>query len=410
MTESSNKLKIFLEDISVRRTFTWLPWVLLIIVIIGFFGWHQLQKPKAPVAADGVKMPAEKLEPLIDTTRTGGVVSYSAAVKVAAPAVVNIFTTQKVKQLDHPLLNDPAFREFFGNQLPDGQSQDPNENSLGSGVIVRPDGYILTNNHVIAQADQIVVALRDGRRASAKVIGTDPDTDLAVIKIELNNLPVLPFKLSGNEVGDVVLAIGNPFGVGQTVTQGIISATGRSDLGINTYEDFIQTDAAINPGNSGGALIDVAGNLIGVNTAIFSQSGGSLGIGFAIPAKICQQIMNAILKDGRVVRGYMGISLQAVSQDNVFETKAPGVVVANVQKNGPADKAGFQKGDKILKVNDEQISSASYLINYVAMQAPNSTIQVSIERDGKPMTLNVVVTERLVQNQNSDAQYIPLPR
>lgn len=410
MTESSNKLKIFLEDISVRRTFTWLPWVLLIIVIIGFFGWHQLQKPKAPVAADGVKMPAEKLEPLIDTTRTGGVVSYSAAVKVAAPAVVNIFTTQKVKQLDHPLLNDPAFREFFGNQLPDGQSQDPNENSLGSGVIVRPDGYILTNNHVIAQADQIVVALRDGRRASAKVIGTDPDTDLAVIKIELNNLPVLPFKLSGNEVGDVVLAIGNPFGVGQTVTQGIISATGRSDLGINTYEDFIQTDAAINPGNSGGALIDVAGNLIGVNTAIFSQSGGSLGIGFAIPAKICQQIMNAILKDGRVVRGYMGISLQAVSQDNVFETKAPGVVVANVQKNGPADKAGFQKGDKILKVNDEQISSASYLINYVAMQAPNSTIQVSIERDGKPMTLNVVVTERQVQNQNSDAQYIPLPR
>ncbi|RKG55665.1 PDZ domain-containing protein [Acinetobacter cumulans] len=393
-----------------RRTFTWLPWVLLIIVIIGFFGWHQLQKPKAPVAADGVKMPAEKLEPLIDTTRTGGVVSYSAAVKVAAPAVVNIFTTQKVKQLDHPLLNDPAFREFFGNQLPDGQSQDPNENSLGSGVIVRPDGYILTNNHVIAQADQIVVALRDGRRASAKVIGTDPDTDLAVIKIELNNLPVLPFKLSGNEVGDVVLAIGNPFGVGQTVTQGIISATGRSDLGINTYEDFIQTDAAINPGNSGGALIDVAGNLIGVNTAIFSQSGGSLGIGFAIPAKICQQIMNAILKDGRVVRGYMGISLQAVSQDNVFETKTPGVVVANVQKNGPADKAGFQKGDKILKVNDEQISSASYLINYVAMQAPNSTIQVSIERDGKPMTLNVVVTERQVQNQNSDAQYIPLPR
>ena len=393
-----------------RRTFTWLPWVLLIIVIIGFFGWHQLQKPKAPVAADGVKMPAEKLEPLIDTTRTGGVVSYSAAVKVAAPAVVNIFTTQKVKKLEHPLLNDPAFREFFGNQLPDGQSQDPNENSLGSGVIVRPDGYILTNNHVIEQADQIVVALRDGRRASAKVIGTDPDTDLAVIKIDLNNLPVLPFKLSGNEVGDVVLAIGNPFGVGQTVTQGIISATGRSDLGINTYEDFIQTDAAINPGNSGGALIDVAGNLIGVNTAIFSQSGGSLGIGFAIPAKICQQIMNAILKDGRVVRGYMGISLQAVSQDNVFETKAPGVVVANVQKNGPADKAGFQKGDKILKVNDEQISSASYLINYVAMQAPNSTIQVSIERDGKPMTLNVVVTERQVQNQNSDAQYIPLPR
>ena len=295
-----------------RRSFTWLPWVLLILVIICFVVWQKLQQPKAPIAADGVKMPAEKVEPLVNTSRTGGVVSYSAAVKVAAPAVVNIFTTQKVKQ-NHPLLNDPAFREFFGNQIPE-QNQNQNENSLGSGVIVRPDGYILTNNHVIAQADQIVVALQDGRRAEATVIGTDPDTDLAVIKIGLKDLPVLPFKLSGNEVGDVVLAIGNPFGVGQTVTQGIISATGRSDLGINTYEDFIQTDAAINPGNSGGALIDVAGNLIGVNTAIFSQSGGSLGIGFAIPAKICQQILNSILKDGRVIRGWMGISLVPPTQ------------------------------------------------------------------------------------------------
>ncbi|RKG34677.1 S1C family serine protease [Acinetobacter tianfuensis] len=393
-----------------RRTFTWLPWVLLILVIAGFLGWQQLQKPKAPVAPDGVKMPAEKVEPLINTSRTGGVVSYSAAVKVAAPAVVNIFTTQKVKQLDHPLLNDPAFREFFGNQVPDQLRQEPNENSLGSGVIVRPDGYILTNNHVIAQADQIIVALHDGRRASAAVIGTDPDTDLAVIKVELNNLPVLPFKLSGNEVGDVVLAIGNPFGVGQTVTQGIISATGRSDLGINTYEDFIQTDAAINPGNSGGALIDVAGNLIGVNTAIFSQSGGSLGIGFAIPAKICQQIMNAILKDGRVVRGYMGISVMPVSQDDIFEAKQQGVIVAKVEANGPAAKAGFQKGDKVLKVDNEVISSASHLINYVAMQAPNSTVHVSIERNGKPMMLSVVVAERKVQNHSNDAQFIPLPR
>jgi len=379
-------------------------------VIVGFLGWQQLQKPKAPIASDGVKMPAEKVEPLIDTTRTGGVVSYSAAVKVAAPAVVNIFTTQKVKQLDHPLLNDPAFREFFGNQLPDQLRQEPNENSLGSGVIVRPDGYILTNNHVISQADQIIVALHDGRRASATVIGTDPESDLAVIKVELNNLPVLPFKLSGNEVGDVVLAIGNPFGVGQTVTQGIISATGRSDLGINTYEDFIQTDAAINPGNSGGALIDVAGNLIGVNTAIFSQSGGSLGIGFAIPAKICQQIMNAILKDGRVVRGYMGISVLPVSQDDIFEAKEQGVIVAKVEANGPAAKAGFLKGDKVLKVNNEVITTASHLINYVAMQAPNSTVKISIERDGKPMQLDVVVAERKVQNQTNDAQFIPLPR
>jgi len=391
----------------VRRTFSWLPWVLLILVIAGFFAWQQYQKPKAPVASDGIKMPAEKVEPLINTTRTGGVVSYSAAVKVAAPAVVNIFTTQKVKQLDHPLLNDPAFREFFGNQIPDQFSQNKNENSLGSGVIVRPDGYILTNNHVIAQADQIVVALQDGRRAVAKVIGTDPDTDLAVIKIELANLPVLPFKLSGNEVGDVVLAIGNPFGVGQTVTQGIVSATGRSDLGINTYEDFIQTDAAINPGNSGGALIDVAGNLIGVNTAIFSQSGGSLGIGFAIPARICQQVLNSILKDGRVVRGWLGISLLPVEQVNILEPKGPGVVVADVLKTGPAAKAGLMKGDKIVKVNDEVITSTSHLINFVALQPPNSTIQISLERDGKSLDVAVVVGERKEQNQ--DSQFIPLP-
>ncbi len=390
-----------------RRPFIWLPWVLLILVIISFLSWQKLHQPKPTVAADGVKMPAEKVEPLIDTTRTGGVVSYSAAVKVATPAVVNIFTTQKVKQMNHPLLNDPVFREFFGNQIP---QQPQNENSLGSGVIVRADGYILTNNHVIAQAEHIVVALHDGRRAEAKVIGTDPDTDLAVIKIELNKLPVLPFKLSGNEVGDVVLAIGNPFGVGQTVTQGIISATGRSDLGINTYEDFVQTDAAINPGNSGGALIDVAGNLIGVNTAIFSQSGGSLGIGFAIPAQICQQVLNSILKDGRVVRGWLGISLIPNTLDeDVLASKPVGVIVADVLRDGPADAAGVKRGDKIIQVNNEQISSASHLINYVALQAPASVIDVVVERDGKQQTLQVKVGERKVQ-QNAQSQYIPLPK
>ena len=391
-----------------RRTFSWLPWVLLILVTLGFLGWQQYQKPKSQVAADGIKMPVEKIEPLVDTKRAGGIDSYSAAVKVAAPAVVNIFTTQKVKQVEHPLLNDPAFQEFFGDQLPEQFAQERNENSLGSGVIVRSDGYILTNNHVIAQADQIVVGLNDGRRALAKVIGTDPDSDLAVIKIDLNELPVLPFKLSGNDVGDVVLAIGNPFGVGQTVTQGIISATNRSDLGINTYEDFIQTDAAINPGNSGGALIDVAGKLIGVNTAIFSQSGGSLGIGFAIPAKVCQQILNYILKDGRVVRGWLGISLMPIQQDNILEPKQAGVVVADVLPNGPAASAGVKKGDKIIEVNGEAITSASHLINYVALQAPNSTIKIAVVRGEKPLTLDVVVGERKAQNNTS--QYIPLPK
>lgn len=390
-----------------RQTFKWLPWVLLVIVTLSFLAWQKFQQPKPPIAADGVQMPAEKVESLVDTSRSGGVVSYNAAVKVAAPAVVNIFTTQKVKQLNHPLLNDPVFREFFGNQLPN-QTEQKNENSLGSGVIVRADGYILTNNHVIAQADQIVVALYDGRRAEAKVVGTDPDTDLAVIKIDLNKLPVLPFKLSGNEVGDVVLAIGNPFGVGQTVTQGIISATGRSDLGINTYEDFIQTDAAINPGNSGGALIDVAGNLVGINTAIFSQTGGSLGIGFAIPARVCQQVLNSILKDGRVVRGWLGISLVAPTQDDVLAPKQPGVVVADVLQNGPAAQAGVKVNDKIIKANDEQINSVSHLINYVALQQPGSSITLEVERNGQRQNLQVKVGERKVQNQNS--QYIPLPQ
>ncbi|MEQ1323856.1 trypsin-like peptidase domain-containing protein [Acinetobacter soli] len=390
-----------------RQTFKWLPWVLLVIVTLSFLAWQKFQQPKPPIAADGVQMPAEKVESLVDTSRSGGVVSYNAAVKVAAPAVVNIFTTQKVKQLNHPLLNDPVFREFFGNQLPN-QTEQKNENSLGSGVIVRADGYILTNNHVIAQADQIVVALYDGRRAEAKVVGTDPDTDLAVIKIDLDKLPVLPFKLSGNEVGDVVLAIGNPFGVGQTVTQGIISATGRSDLGINTYEDFIQTDAAINPGNSGGALIDVAGNLVGINTAIFSQTGGSLGIGFAIPARVCQQVLNSILKDGRVVRGWLGISLVAPTQDDVLAPKQPGVVVADVLQNGPAAQAGVKVNDKIIKANDEQINSVSHLINYVALQQPGSMITLEVERNGQRQNLQVKVGERKVQNQNS--QYIPLPQ
>ena len=393
-----------------RRSFAWLPWVLLILVILSFIAWQKIHQPKAPIAADGVKMPAEKVEPLVNTSRSGGVVSYSAAVKVAAPAVVNIFTTQKVNNRTiNPLLNDPAFREFFGDQLP-RQNENEKENSLGSGVIVRPDGYILTNNHVIAQADQIVVGLQDGRRAVAKVIGTDPDTDLAVIKIELDKLPVLPFKLSGNEVGDVVLAIGNPFGVGQTVTQGIISALGRSDLGINTYEDFIQTDAAINPGNSGGALIDVAGNLIGVNTAIFSQSGGNLGIGFAIPAKVCEQVLNAILKDGRVIRGQLGIQLRATTQtdEDVLAPRQTGVVVAGILKGGPADQGGIKVGDKILKVNNEAVDSVSHLMNYVALQAPGSVVKIQVQRGDQTLQADVKVTERKAPS-NNNAQYIPLP-
>ena len=390
-----------------RRTFVWLPWILLVIVIAGFVVWQKAQTPPAPVAADGVKMPAEKTQPLVDTTRQGGVVSYSEAVKVAAPAVVNIFTTQKVQEVQHPLFSDPRFREFFGDQFGDQMLQGRPENSLGSGVIVRADGYILTNNHVIEKADQIVVALHDGRRAEAKVVGTDPETDLAVIKIELDKLPVLPFKLSGNEVGDVVLAIGNPFGVGQTVTQGIISATERSNLGINTYEDFIQTDAAINPGNSGGALIDVAGNLIGINTAIFSRTGGSMGIGFAIPAQICQYVLNGILKDGRVIRGRVGLQLMPNSQEMTLEP-TKGALVVQVD-DGPAKEAGIKSGDVIVQVDKLKVTNTNQLINYVAAQAPGTKINVQAERDGKALSFNVQVAERPTANQRQ-GQFVPLPR
>ncbi|WP_374295336.1 S1C family serine protease [Acinetobacter sp.] len=390
-----------------RRLFVVLPWLLLAIVIVGFIAWQKMQVPKPPVAADGVKMPAENVEPLIDTSRTGGVVSYSGAVEVAAPAVVNIFTLQKVSQQQSLPINEQFLREFFGDQIPE-QLQPEDQNSLGSGVIVRPDGYILTNNHVIAQADEIVVGLHDGRKAKATVIGTDPETDLAVIKIELGDLPVLPFKLSGNAVGDVVLAIGNPFGVGQTVTQGIISATGRTGLGINTYEDFIQTDAAINPGNSGGALIDVAGNLIGVNTAIFSRTGGSLGIGFAIPAQICQQVLDSILQEGRVVRGWLGIEVRGLNQTNPLNTESnAGVQVMGVLKNGPADQAGIQKGDIILSINDQAFENSNQLISYVGRQKPNSEVPAVILRADKKLNIKIKIAER---PESKTGQFLPVPQ
>lgn len=402
-------VKVFLRKNIVRRIFVVLPWILLVLVIIGFIGWQKLQVPKPPVAADGVKMPAEKLEPLINTTRSGGVVSYSEAVKFAAPAVVNIFTLQKQSQHENLPISQEFLEQFFGGQVPEQFNQE-DQNSLGSGVIVRPDGYILTNNHVIEKAEEIIVGLHDGRKVKAKVIGTDPETDLAVIKIELTNLPVLPFKLSGNEVGDVVLAIGNPFGVGQTVTQGIISAMGRTGLGINTYEDFVQTDAAINPGNSGGALIDVAGNLIGVNTAIFSKTGGSLGIGFAIPAQLCQQVLDAILKNGRVVRGWLGIEVKGLDPQNdlSLDTKS-GVQVMGVFPKGPADLAGIRANDIILSINGEKIKNANHLIAYIAKQAPNSQMPAVIQRDKEQLNVMITVTER-PKREVAEEQYIPTPR
>lgn len=391
-----------------RRFVAILPWILLLAVIAGFLWWQKRQIPTPPKAADGVQMPAQKSKPLINGARLGGVVSYSEAVEVAAPAVVNIFTLQKGNAASNP--NAELLRDFFGEQIPDLQtSQD--QTSLGSGVIVRADGYILTNNHVINQADEIIVALQDGRKARATVIGTDPETDLAVIKIDLDKLPVLPFKLSGSEVGDVVLAIGNPFGVGQTVTQGIISATGRSGLGINTYEDFIQTDAAINPGNSGGALIDVAGNLIGINTAIFSRTGGSLGIGFAIPAQVCQRVLDGILKDGHVVRGWLGIAVKGLQPEDVLSVDGSrGVQVIDVMPNGPAAQSGIKKGDVIISLDQTVMTDANLLTAYVAEQAPHTQITAQILRGTEKLELPITIGVRPDSKNAKKGQFLPVPR
>lgn len=388
-----------------RRAIIWLPWILLIAVLIGFFVWQLQWKTEQPSANSFAH---EKQKALLETAPRGGVVSYNQAVRVAAPAVVNIYTKQKVKV--KPQIDDPVLRKFFEREFPSGTARDEDETSLGSGVIVRPDGYILTNNHVITQADEIIVALQDGRHAVAKLIGTDPGTDLAVIKIDLQNLPVLPFKTSQNLVGDVVLAIGNPFGVGQTVTQGIISATGRTGLGINTYEDFIQTDAAINPGNSGGALIDVAGNLVGINTAIFSRTGGSLGIGFAIPASLAQQVLSSIMKDGKVTRGWLGIEVKGIDPTDVMDVGSKpevGVQIMGVLPNGPAAQGGLKKGDIIVSINGQVMNSATQLIQFVAQQTPKTTIQINAKRDNQDVQLSVEVAERPAEKANKQAMILP---
>jgi Do/DeqQ family serine protease len=365
----------------------WLPWVLL-IVVIGVFAMLQRQWQNKPETAV-----LNQQRPLVVTSAANTVASYHAAVQVASPAVVNIYTTQKVS--GHPSLNDPSMRRFFefhGQMIPEEAPEPEDSTNLGSGVIVSSQGYILTNNHVIADADGIVIALQDGQRIDAKVVGTDPESDLAVLKIERTGLPVLPFKKTASLVGDVVLAIGNPFGVGQTVTQGIISATGRSGLGINTYEDFIQTDAAINPGNSGGALIDVAGNLVGINTAIFSRSGGSMGIGFAIPVDLAQQVMTEIIQSGRVTRGWLGIEVgpdQPASEQAIV-----GVLVVAVQKNGPADMADLRRNDRILAINQQPLRTAAQLIQLVGQQKPGATIQLQVQRDAQQLNLPVLIKER----------------
>ncbi len=327
-----------------------------------------------------------------------GPVSYAQAVEQAAPAVVKISTAKVVTVQPHPFFDDPTFRQFFGGGDDLIRPRQHVQTGLGSGVIVSSKGYILTNHHVIKNADKIQVALRDGRTAAAKIIGTDPDTDLAVLKIDLDQLPVITLADSDAlHIGDVALAIGNPYGVGQTVTMGIVSATGRTKLGINTFENFIQTDAAINPGNSGGALVDANGNMIGINTAIFSRSGGSQGIGFAIPSNLAQEVLQEILKYGRPRRGWLGVEAHAVTPTIAKALKMPkseGVIIAGVVRNGPAHKAGIVPGDVVLEINGKKIISARDALAEISRHKPNSSLQIKIFRNGKIQSVTATVIER----------------
>ncbi len=311
--------------------------------------------------------------------------SFRQAAQKASAAVVSINTSKAARR--NPNASDPWFRFFFGDQGNEPQA------GLGSGVIVSPSGYILTNNHVVEGADEIEVVLNDSRVTRAKVIGTDPDTDLAILKIELERLPVIVLGNSDQvQVGDLVLAIGNPFGVGQTVTSGIVSALGRNQLGINTFENFIQTDAAINPGNSGGALVDTQGNLLGINTAIYSRSGGSMGIGFAIPVSTAKQVLEGIVKDGQITRGWIGVEPNDLSPElaETFDIKTrQGVIITGVLQNGPAAQAGIHPGDVIVKIADQPVTNVAQLLSAVAALKPGTSARFFIERKNQALELDV---------------------
>ena len=336
-----------------------------------------------------IEAPAGSLPRAIGSASPMG--SFAPAAKIASAAVVSINTSKAA--VKNPQMNDPWFRFFFGDQNP-GDAQA----GLGSGVIVSSSGYILTNNHVVEGADEIEVVLNDTRKAKAKVIGTDPDTDLAILKIDLDKLPVIVLGNSDQlQVGDPVLAIGNPFGVGQTVTGGIVSALGRNQLGINTFENFIQTDAAINPGNSGGALVDGNGNLLGINTAIYSRSGGSMGIGFAIPVSTAKQVLEGIVAEGQVTRGWIGVEPQELNAELVeaFKlkpeaAKAGGVIITGVLQNGPAAQSGIRPGDVILAVDGQSVGNVSQLLTAVAALKPGTPAPLKVLRgDG---SVEIVVT------------------
>jgi serine protease DegQ len=380
----------------------WLLFSQAVTVVLAAYFVVATLKPdwlgRAPRMGWGSTAPVGGVVPVLEapTTNSGAVPagSYRAAAQKASAAVVSIATATAAKA--NPRANDPWFRFFFGDQPQQQQS------GLGSGVIVSPTGYILTNNHVVEGADEIEVTLNDGRKAKAKIIGTDPDTDLAVLKIDLDKLPVIVLGSSDAlQVGDQVLAIGNPFGLGQTVSAGIVSALGRNQLGINTFENFIQTDAAINPGNSGGALVDVGGNLLGINTAIYSRSGGSMGIGFAIPVSTARMVMDGLVKDGQVTRGWIGVEPQELTAElaETFNLKAAngnlqGVIITGVLQNGPAAKAGIQPGDVITKVVGKPVTNVAELLAQVAAIKPGTASAFSVRRADKSLELQVTPAPR----------------
>ncbi|WPB57612.1 S1C family serine protease [Xylophilus sp. GOD-11R] len=370
---------------------TWLLFTQTVTIALAVYFVVSVFKPQwvgRPSFGGGVVSLLEAPQTPLTTPEAG---SLSGAAKKAAPAVVSITTSKTAVR--NPRMNDPWFRFFFGNQAP-SQPQA----GLGSGVIVSPEGYILTNNHVVEGADEIEVMLPDSRQARARLIGTDPETDLAIVKIDLDKLPIIVLGDSDRiEVGDRVLAIGNPFGVGQTVTSGIVSALGRNQLGINTFENFIQTDAAINPGNSGGALVDVRGTLLGINTAIFSRSGGSMGIGFAIPVSTAKRVLESIVRDGRVTYGWIGVEPGELSPElaETFGVKASrGVIITGVLQAGPAAAAGIRPGDVIVQVGDKPIANVAELLSSVAALQPGSPAAFGLMRGDSKIEVPVTPAVR----------------
>jgi serine protease DegQ len=328
----------------------------------------------------------------------GSAGTYRLAAEKASAAVVNVYTTKDVRTPRHPLMKDPFFRRFFG-EPPDEEPQ--RSSSLGSGVIVGTSGFILTNHHVIESADGIEIALSDGRKLAAKVVGADPETDLAVLKVAVSDLPAMTFaQPDAIGVGDVVLAIGNPFGVGQTVTMGIVSGLGRSHVGLSTFENYIQTDAAINPGNSGGALVDTSGNLVGINTAIYSRNGSSMGIGFAIPVSLAKEVMDQIIATGTVTRGWIGVEMQELTPELAESFKlesTDGTLIAGVIHDSPAEQAGIRPGDILTAIEGKHVTDSSSMLHLIAALQPGKRAAVTVMRNGKALQISVLVGKRPLQ-------------